>query len=91
MIRNTLLIGAALFCLAQTTAAQIVKFKGKGEIVYKGTFKQGSAEERAAIAEAKKNALTRFAATFDSARFELYKRVEPEVLANLDQYVTDYT
>jgi len=72
----------------------LVKVKGKGEIVYKSNiFKpgQGSAEERAAILEAKKNALMRFAADFDSARFELYKKIEPEVLANIDQYVTDYT
>lgn len=74
--------------------AELVKVKGKGEIVYKSyIFKpgQGSAEERAAITEAKKNALTRFAADFDSARFELYKKIEPDVLANIDQYVTDYT
>lgn len=71
--------------------ADIVKGKGKGEIVYKGMFKQGSAEERAAITEAKKNALTRFAATFDTARFELYKKIEGDILANIDQYVTDYT
>lgn len=91
MIRTTILIGITLFCLALTAAAEVIKVKGKGEIVYKGIFKQGSVEERAAIAEAKKNALARFAANFDSARFQLYKRVEPEVLANLDQYVTDYT
>jgi len=75
-----------------TAQAELVKVKGKGEIVYKGIFfEQGAADERAAITEAKKNALTRFAADFDSARFELYKKVEPEILANIDQYVTDYT
>jgi len=77
-----------------TAQAELVKVKGKGEIVYKtNIFKpgQGSAEERAAITEAKNNALTRFAAAFDSARFELYKKIEPDVLGNIDQYVTDYT
>jgi hypothetical protein len=76
---------------ALTAHAQFVKVKGKGEIEYKGTFKQGSVEERSAITEAKKNAMTRFAADFDSARLELYKTIESEVLANIDQYVTDYT
>ena len=71
--------------------AEMVKVKGKGEISYKGIFSPGSPEERAAIVEAKKNALGRFVATFDSARFEVYKRVEPEVLAHLDEYVTDFT
>ena len=77
-----------------TAQAELVKVKGKGEIVYKSNiFKQGqgSDEERAAITEAKKNALTRYAADFDSARFELFKKIEPDVLANIDQYVTDYT
>ena len=73
------------------TNAQLVKVKGKGGTDYKGSFKQGSVEERAAITEAKRNAMTRFTADFDTARLELYKKIEPDVLANIDQYVTDYT
>lgn len=91
IIRSILLV--VLACVV-TSRAELVKVKGKGEIVYKGNiFKpgQGSAEERAAITEAKKNALVRFVADFDSARFELYKKIAPEVLANIDQYVADYT
>ena len=90
IIRSILFVVLACTITAQ---AELVKAKGKGEIVYQGFFKigQGSADERAAILEAKKNALTRYAADFDSARFELYKKIEPEVLANIDQYVTDYT
>ena len=80
---------ASALCLP--AHAQLVKVKGKGGIEYKGSFKQGSVEEHAAITEAKRNAMTRFAADFDSARLELYKKIEPEVLANIDQYVTDYT
>jgi hypothetical protein len=90
MIRTTVLIGAALCCAALMTTAQVVKVKGKGEIVYQGS-KPLPIEEQAAITEAKKNAITRFTADFDSDRFALYKRIEPAVLANLDQYVTDYT
>ena len=71
--------------------AEIVKVKGKGEVAYTGVFKQGSADERKAITEAKKNALARYAAGFDSARFELFKKVEADIYANIDQYVTDYT
>ncbi|MBM4401394.1 MAG: hypothetical protein FJ045_05525, partial [Crenarchaeota archaeon] len=78
-------LGVLLF-LPPVIRAEIVKGKGQGEIVYKGMFKQGSADERAAITEAKKNALTRFAATFDTARFELYKKIESEVLGSIDQY-----
>jgi hypothetical protein len=90
------IIGAILIVITVALGAQaeLVKVKGKGEIVYKSNILkagQGSAEERAAITEAKKNALTRYAAGFDSARFELYKRIETDVLANIDQYVTDYT
>lgn len=91
IIRPLLFIVLACTLTAQ---AELVKIKGKGEIVYKSNiFKQGqgSEEERAAITEAKKNALTRYAAGFDSARFELYKKIEADVLANIDQYVTDYT
>ena len=86
-------IFAVIFILsfAVTGYGQIVKVKGKGEITYSGVFGQSTGEARAAITEAKKNALTRYAATFDSARFEIYKRVEPTLLANIDQYVTDYT
>ena len=91
MIRTTILIGAALCCLALTATAEVVKVKGNGEIVYKGTFKPSAAEEQAAITEAKKNALARYTADFDPARIALYKRIEPEILANLNQYVPDYT
>ncbi len=91
IIRTVSLIVLAWAISAQ---AQLVKVKGKGEIEYKSCMlKTGadSEEERAAITEAKKNALTRFAADFDSARFELYKRIEPQILENADQYVMDYT
>ncbi len=80
-----------LFLLtAMLCHAQIVKVKGKGEVVYQGLFRQGSADERAAITEAKKSALARYAAGLESARYELYKSIEPEVLAHLDDFVVDY-
>ena len=82
---------AAILALTATCLAEITKVKGKGEVVYKGIFSTGSADERAAIFEAKKNALSRYAASFDSARYDLYKRVEAEVLAHIDDYVTDFT
>ena len=88
---NRVLALVAFVALSAAGHAEIVKSKGKGEVVYTGIFSTGSADERAAILEAKKNALNRFAATFDSARFELYKRIEPEVLARIDDYVTDFT
>jgi hypothetical protein len=78
---------AALPCAA---FGQMVKSKGRGEIVYSGTFRAGSAEERAAILEAKKNALARYAAGLEPARFELFRRIEPEVMQRLDEFVTDY-
>jgi hypothetical protein len=89
------IILSILFVVLATTLtaqAELVKVKGKGEIAYTTShFKPGSADELAAITEAKKDALKRYAADFDSARFELYKKIEPEMLANIDQYVTDYT
>ena len=90
MIRHILAL-AAILTLTLTGYAQITKVKGKGEVVYKGIFSTGSADERAAIVEAKKNALNRFAASFDSARYELYKKIEPDIIAHLDDYVTDFT
>jgi len=86
-------IFALLFIFTLTVAGygQVAKVKGKGEITYSGVFGQSTGEARAAITEAKKNALTRYAATFDSARFELYKKIEPMLFANIDQYVSDYT
>ena len=52
-------IYAFIFVLsfAVTGYGQIVKVKGKGEITYSGVFGQSTGEERAAIVEAKKNAL----------------------------------
>jgi len=90
---RTIIRSLLLIVLAGTLAAQaeVVKVKGKGEIEFQGTFKQGSPEELAAITAAKKNAVTRYAGDFDSARLALYKKIEPDVLANIDQYVTDYT
>jgi hypothetical protein len=90
MIRMILALGAML-ALTVTGRAEITKVKGKGEVVYKGIFSTGSADERAAIVEAKKNALSRYTASFDSARYELYKKIESDVIAHLDDYVTDYT
>ncbi|MEI8063816.1 MAG: hypothetical protein WCH84_07115 [Verrucomicrobiota bacterium] len=93
MIRSILILTvlvSSTLCSIECSA-EIVKGKGKGEIVYKGVFKQGSVEERAAITEAKKNALSRYAASFDSARFELYQKIEGEVVADIDRYVMDYT
>jgi hypothetical protein len=88
IIRSLLFIVLAGTLTAQ---AELVKVKGKGEIEFQGTFKQGSPEELAAITAAKKNAVTRYAADFDSARLALYKKIEADVLANIDQYVTDFT
>jgi hypothetical protein len=81
----------ALLALSVTSYGEIAKVKGKGEITYSGAFGQSTGEVRAAITEAKKNALSRYAATFDSARFELYKKIEPMLFASIDQYVSDYT
>lgn len=74
--------------------AQLAKEKARGEVVYESNlFKpaQNSNEEREAIIAAKKNALVKFAAkNFDKARLELYQKIEPEIFANLDQYVIEY-
>lgn len=83
-----LIITALVFMPALN--AQIVTVKGKGEVVYAGIFKQGAIEERQAIAEAKKSAVRRYAAGFDAARFENFKKNEPEILANIDELIIDY-
>jgi hypothetical protein len=77
--------------LASCLNAEIIKVKGKGEIVYSSSiFKQGSAEERQAIMEAKKNAIKRYAADFEPARFELYSKNEAAILAKVDDFIVDY-
>jgi hypothetical protein len=87
------IIASLILCLLAGVPgfAEVVKVKGKGEVVYKGLFKQGSEDERVAILEAKKSALARYAAGLESSRFELYKKIEPEVLAHVDDYIIDYT
>lgn len=90
-ITRAILTLLAMISLVATSYGEVVKVKGKGEIAYNGLFGQSTEEARTALTEAKKNALVRFASTFDSARLELYKKIEPALFANIDQYVTDCT
>jgi len=65
MILKVLTLATMCLLVPAIGRAQIVKVKGKGEGV----------DERAAIDEARKNALTRYAASLDNAWFENYKKI----------------
>lgn len=90
VIKHLFYIVLALTTVYTVSNAEVVKIKGKGEITYNGLLGQSPADTRLAILEAKKNAITRYAATFDSARFELYKRIENIVLSKIDNFISDY-
>jgi hypothetical protein len=85
----TLLLGL----LRVDNAAQAaVQAEGRGEVPYDtGIFssKPNPATRQAALAEAKKNALVRFASNFAAAKFALFQADEPRIYAELDQYVID--
>ncbi len=90
LIQRTAVILAVVAGISIEAKAQIVKSKGKGQVVYKG-FRPKSSDERSAIELAKKNAVTRYTGNFDSSRFELFKKVEASVLSQLDDLVVDFT
>ena len=90
-MKTILSLVLATCVLMPALSGQMVKVKGKGEVVYTGFFRQGSADERRAITEAKVNAVQRFAADFEPARYELYKKSEKEIIARIDEFVGDFT
>jgi len=72
------------FASAQTNN-QIVKVKGQGSAPYSGSIKETVV--RAAIVEAKRDALQRYVAQFTTSRRANYMKVEEEVLKRLEQVV----
>jgi hypothetical protein len=92
--QGLLLIAAFVLALSSATSgawAQI-QVEGRGTIPYDtGLFssKPDAGVRQAALAEAKKNALSRYAAGFSPAKFALFQAGEPQIYATLDQYVID--
>lgn len=69
---------------------QIVKVKGQGSAPYTGR-KADENTERAAILEAKRDALQKHVAQFNTSRRANYMRVEAEIMKRLDQVVPNAT
>jgi len=73
-------------------ASAAVQAEGRGEVPYDtGIFssKPNPATRQAAVVEAKKNALARYASNFSPAKYALFRADEPKIYADLDQYVID--
>jgi len=80
------LMGALLIC--GMADAGMVKVKAKGLASY-GMF-AGRDVRKAAIEDAKKNALQSYAAKFDSARFKVFQTKLPEMVQRIDYFVVNY-
>lgn len=92
MTRRLLIVFIAM--LAPLAFAQvnneIVKVKGQGSAPYKGR-KADETTEREAIAEAKRDALQKYVAQFNTSRRANYMKVEADILKRLDQVVPNAT
>jgi len=74
--------------------AYALDVKGKGDVPYDSSMfssKPDAETRQKAVRAAKESAWKRYTSTFNAAKLKLYSRVEPEILANLDQYIVDST
>lgn len=88
---RTLTACLVLAGIVSQTHAQIVRVKGKGQVIYKGVFRPKASDERAALELAKKNALTRHAASFNTSKFKSYEKIEPKLMSQINEVVSDYS
>lgn len=84
------LLGLTFGVALSSVQAQMVAVKGRGETTYRG-LRKGTSDEQAAIREARISALQRHASTFEPARYELFRSVEAQALARLEDLVPEYT
>src|SRR5579862_8382462 len=94
MIRSKIYIMLAVMAVWVVSAPKLAnaaaEIDGRGEITYDpGLFssKPNATDRQRAIAEARKNALSRFTSNFSTAKYALFQRVSTQVLAQPDQYV----
>jgi hypothetical protein len=70
--------------------AEDVQVQGVGELSYETdlfSHSPDSSDRQRAVELAKKNALDRYTGSFSASRYQLYQKVESQVLSALDQYV----
>jgi hypothetical protein len=89
---RSLLVALLLLIGTRVASADEVQVQGIGELSYEtGLFSRSpdAGDRQRAIELAKKNALDRYTASFSASRYQLYQKVESQVLSSLDQYVVD--
>jgi hypothetical protein len=87
-------MGTLLAGLLAASAVQAAEVQGKAEVPYEsGFFSKGPDAElrQAGVAAAKANAWNRYTATFNPARMKSYKAIQKDILANIDEYIIDYS
>lgn len=87
-------IGTLLASFLLASAVQAAEVQGKADVPFEnGFFSKGPDAKlrQQGVAAAKANAWNRYTATFNPARMKSYKAIEKDVLANMDQYIIDYS
>lgn len=88
-MRIWLFLGA--FCLLATTSfAQVITEKGVGQVAYSGWGGPSAGVKQEAIDNAKANALSRYVASFTTAKMLNYEKVRSRIEGDIDTYVIDY-
>ncbi|MGB9153883.1 MAG: hypothetical protein WCD70_12460 [Alphaproteobacteria bacterium] len=87
----TTLIALASFAYSKNALAE-VQMEGRGEVPYEsGVFSSNPDPEthQKAVIEAEKAAIDRYASSFASAKYALFRKISPDVYGQIDQYVID--
>jgi hypothetical protein len=87
-------IGMLLASFLLASVVQAAEVQGKADVPFEnGFFSKGPDAKlrQQGVAAAKANAWNRYTATFNPARMKNYKAIEKDVLANIDQYIIDYS
>ena len=74
--------------LSTEAVAGLKKIKAKGEAPY--SMGAVAHVRRAAVEDAKKSAVRKYASHFDSSRFRIFEKALPQVDAGIDSYVVEY-
>lgn len=88
------LFGALLAGLLAASTVNAAEVQGKAEVPYKsGLFSDGPDAElrQKGVEAAKANAWNRYTSTFNPGRMKSYKAIQKDMLANIDEYIIDYS
>ncbi|MGV8861735.1 MAG: hypothetical protein ACOH2T_11255 [Pseudomonas sp.] len=87
-------IGTFLLPFLLASAVQAAEVQGKADVPFEnGFFSKGPDAKlrQQGVAAAKANAWNRYTATFNPARMKSYKAIQKDILANIDEYIIDYS